>query len=274
MILLCVAVSASAAEGVFKPLQDYLVSAGLKPKDVAELFRHKEVKFEAKVMARLLATRESKLNYGQFLDKANVARAKKFVGKHRAALETAHKRTGVSPSLVVAILSVESRLGSYTGRWSVFNMLASQAVLDQPKALAEIKKHWPGKRLKYLKSKKFKARTQWRSQWGKKELLMLIHLGREEKRSPHAYRGSVAGAMGMGQFVPSSARRFGVDGDKDGKINLSEPSDAINSVAAFLRGHGWKPNLSRKKAEKVVYAYNRSTPYVKTVLELARRIEK
>jgi membrane-bound lytic murein transglycosylase B len=52
--------------------------------------------------------------------------------------------------------------------------------------------------------------------------------------------GSFAGAIGLPQFMPGSIRRFAVDGDKDGKIDLrNSPEDAIASVANFLLVHGW-----------------------------------
>ena len=77
-------------------------------------------------------------------------------------------------------------------------------------------------------------------------------LAREEKRDPLDYYGSYAGAIGLPQFLPSSIRQWAVDFNGDGKIDLSEPDDAIGSVAHFLAEHGWQPGgpmLADAKAE-------------------------
>lgn len=64
-------------------------------------------------------------------------------------------------------------------------------------------------------------------------------------------KGSYAGAMGWGQFMPGSWRKFAVDFDGDGHIDLiNSPVDAIGSVAHFLREHGWKPGLPTHYAVK------------------------
>jgi membrane-bound lytic murein transglycosylase B len=69
----------------------------------------------------------------------------------------------------------------------------------------------------------------------------LLLLAREESRNPDDYTGSYAGALGLPQFLPSSRRRFAIDFDGDGRIDLAESAaDAIGSVANFLVEHGWQ----------------------------------
>jgi membrane-bound lytic murein transglycosylase B len=47
--------------------------------------------------------------------------------------------------------------------------------------------------------------------------------------------------MGLPQFMPGSMRRWAVDYDDDGRIDLAgSPADAIGSVANFLVQHGWQ----------------------------------
>jgi membrane-bound lytic murein transglycosylase B len=58
---------------------------------------------------------------------------------------------------------------------------------------------------------------------------------------PLSFYGSFAGAIGLPQFMPGSIRRFAVDFDGDGKIDLrNSPADAIGSIASFLSQHGWR----------------------------------
>ena len=69
--------------------------------------------------------------------------------------------------------------------------------------------------------------------------------------------------------MPSNIIAYGKDGDNDGTIDLLQPADSIASIANYLKRHGWKPGISRKNAEKVIYRYNHSKYYVKTVLKIA-----
>ncbi len=54
-------------------------------------------------------------------------------------------------------------------------------------------------------------------------------------------KGSFAGAMGYGQFMPSSYKSYAVDFNGDGHINLWDPVDAIGSVAHYFQQNGWRP---------------------------------
>jgi membrane-bound lytic murein transglycosylase B len=264
---------AAAAQPVFAPLRDELIRQGFKPVQVDALLASKKLRFEAKLMAALLAPKETSLNYGQFLNKKNVAAARRFSKKHAAVLARASRENGVEPEVVVAILSVESRLGRYTGRWPVFNVLASQAVLDTPEARRLLAKKWPPSKRSELTTPKTRERFSRRAVWARREIVSLLKLARKEGRSPLSYKGSVAGAMGMAQFMPSSVLRWGKDGNRDGEMDLAHPDDAAHSVANYLKTHGWRPGLGYEERLRVVLTYNNSKPYAKTVLELARRLQ-
>lgn len=270
--LVLAALPAWAATQIFAPLKPEVIEQGYSPAQADALLGAKGVRFEAKIMAVLLAPKESQLNYGQFLGKKPVSAAKRFMKKHAKDLARASAESGVPGEVVVAILTVESRLGHYVGRWSAFNVLASQAVLDTPEAQRLLAKRWPRKKRAQLKTAKTQQRFARRAAWARRELGSLLKLAKREGRSPLSYRGSVAGAMGMAQFMPSSLLRWGKDGNQDGDLDLTHPVDAIFSVANYLRAHGWKPGLDQRGRFKVVLTYNNSKPYAKTVLALAERL--
>ena len=261
-----------AADAVFSPLHGFLVSKGVPPDQVDKCLGDPALKFEGKLLARLLATPEKKLNYGRFLSQKSVNRAKKFEKSHKAKLEAAKERTGVPPSVVLAILTVETNLGSYTGNSRIFNVLASQAVLDTPLAKKRLAGYWPkkGKRLNTPRQDKRLAK---RAQWARDELPAVLRLAQAKGVSPFSFKGSPAGAMGMCQFVPTSVEIYGADGDEDGEVDLAAAHDAIMSIGVYLKKNGWRPGLNYKERFNVILKYNNSRPYARTVLKLASRLK-
>ena len=89
---------------------------------------------------------------------------------------------------------------------------------------------------------------------------------------PLSIRGSGAGAFGLAQFLPTSYLSYGVDGDRNGRVSLFSPDDAIASCANYLKAHGWRSGLSHAERREVIWHYNRSDPYIDTVLALASRL--
>jgi membrane-bound lytic murein transglycosylase B len=69
--------------------------------------------------------------------------------------------------------------------------------------------------------------------------------------------------------MPTNILAYAQDGDMDGGVDLRNHADAIASIANYLKRHGWKPEISRANAEKVVHAYNPSSYYVNAILKIA-----
>ena len=68
------------------------------------------------------------------------------------------------------------------------------------------------------------------------ELENLFLLSREQNQNPVELTGSYAGAMGWGQFMPSSYRAYAVDFDNDQFADIwNNPIDAIGRHAPPLR---------------------------------------
>jgi len=134
-----------------------------------------------------------------------------FWRQHAAALERASAIYGVPPEFIVAIIGVETEYGRNTGSFRVLDALATLA-FDYPR------------RAEYFRS----------------ELEQFLLFARESRADAASFRGSYAGAIGIPQFMPGSIRRYAVDFDGDGRIDLrASAADAIGSVASFLAQHGW-----------------------------------
>ena len=139
-------------------------------------------------------------------------------------------------------------------------------------ALARLATAWPPNQRDYLGSPECRERFAKRAAWARDEVVGLARLAARDRRPAHGYRGSPAGALGMPQFVPTSVLKWGADGDRDGRVDLTGVDDAILSVAVYMQAHGWRPGLDRTGQYAVVHEYNHSQTYVNTVLDLAQRV--
>jgi membrane-bound lytic murein transglycosylase B len=104
------------------------------------------------------------------------------------------------------------------------------------------------------------------------EIPALLEICKRNKLDVLEIRGSSAGAFGMPQFLPSAFLRFGVDGDRDGTISLFNEVDALWSTAKFLSAFGYRHDLLLKEKRAVLWRYNKSDPYIDTVLAVSSGI--
>src|SRR5690606_35357769 len=157
-----------------------------------------------------------------FISQARIDGGRRFLEQHRAKLAKVEAETGVPAEVIVAIIGVETSYGTNIGRYSVLDALYTLAFRyprsgDPAKLVREVRRE-----LFFLE-----------------ELAQLFALGREEKLDIAALKGSYAGAMGMGQFMPSSYREYAVDGDGDGRRDLfGSLDDVFASVANYLAEKG------------------------------------
>lgn len=127
-------------------------------------------------------------------------------------LKRAEQAYGVDAAIIVAIIGVETRYGANTGSYRVIDALSTLAFEYPP-----------------------------RSKFFRSELEQFLILAREEDVDVARAKGSYAGAMGYGQFIPSSYRAYAVDFSEDGKRDLwKNMDDIIGSVANYFHRHGWK----------------------------------
>ncbi|MEX1032266.1 MAG: lytic murein transglycosylase B [Cellvibrionaceae bacterium] len=151
-----------------------------------------------------------------------------FWREHEADLQRAYDRFGVAPQIIVAILGVETRYGKTMGSYRVIDALSTLG-FDYPP----------------------------RASFFRKELEHFLLLAREQEQDPLSLAGSYAGAMGYGQFMPSSYRAYAVDFDDDAFVDIwKNPSDAIGSVANYLSRHGWQKDALVASRARATDKYN------------------
>lgn len=151
-----------------------------------------------------------------FITDSRIKGGVKFWKKHADDLARAEQEFGVPAEVIVAILGVETRYGGNVGSFRVVDALSTLAFRYPP-----------------------------RSKFFRSELKHFFILTREEGMSQLSPVGSYAGAMGLGQFMPSSYRAYAVDFDADDKRDIwKNPTDAIGSIANYLKRHGWVANQS------------------------------
>ena len=135
-----------------------------------------------------------------------------FWDEHAVELLRARKQFDVPESMIAAIIGVETVYGRNTGSYRVLDALTTLAVEYPP-----------------------------RSDYFRRELEQYLILAQEQAIDPLSMKGSYAGAMGIGQFMPSSYRKYGIDFDGDGHPDLwDNTADAIGSVANYFKAFGWK----------------------------------
>jgi len=262
-------------KNVFLVLQKKLIEEGdFDKRFINKIYNRPKVFFDKNSVSGYFRHNEAKLNYGQFTTTRSIKKAKSYLSKYSNLLKKAQTRYGVDKEIITAIFLVETYLGKILGNSYVFNTLSTMAVLSEKKMRDFLWDEIP--KSKRISRKRFKKKAADKSRWAYKELKKFLQYSQKEGIDPTVIKGSYAGAFGICQFIPSSVVRFGQDGNKDGRINLFDHSDAIASTAAYLKHFGWKPMILKKKtkAHKVVLHYNYSNYYARTVLKVADLLKK
>lgn len=204
----------SAREEVHIFIDEMVEQEGINRDWLEQLFMQAE--YSQSVIDAISRPAEKTLNWAEyqkiFLTQARVERGVDFWKENSEVLEQAEDEFGVPAQLILAIIGVETFYGRYTGGYRVIDSLSTLA-FDYPP----------------------------RSQFFRGELGSLVLLAHEHNVDPAELTGSYAGAMGLGQFIPSSYMAYSSDYDGDGFADLwNNPADAIWSVANYIAVHGWR----------------------------------
>jgi len=257
----------------FAALKTQLVRDGFDETLIQSLYSRPEVTFNQRGISAYFSHREATLDYGQFLTPRSINEAIDYLGRNQKALKRAQSAYGVKGEIITAIILVETRLGTFVGKRLVLNTLSTLAALGDKDTRDSV---WHA----YLKNKADRSKQQFeswaskKSAWAYGELKSYLTYTQAQGIDPSSMRGSFAGALGIAQFLPSSVLKFGKDGNRDGRINLFDHEDAIESIASYLNQHGWRPSLTRNEAFRVILYYNNSKYYAETILKVSERLAK
>ncbi len=215
VFLLLVLSNASAIDlpGIPEFIDEMVAKHQFRQSELVNAFQHAEYKQAIIDAMNTPATTKPWADYRAiFINDRSIRDGIKFWRHHARTLRRAERKYGVPQSILVAILGVETRYGQQTGSYRTLDALTTLA-FDYPR----------------------------RAEFFRGELENYLLLARDQDLDLMKVRGSYAGALGIPQFMPSSYRKYAVDFNYNGKLDLlNDPIDAIGSVANYFSQYGWK----------------------------------
>ena len=161
----------------------------------------------------------------RYLTSSRINNGVKFIKDNFEILDSVEKDFGVSKYYIASIIGCETNYGNYLGTYNPLDTIFTRAF--DPKS------------------------TYWQ-----KQLIELFILSKQYNFDPKSIKSSWSGALGLGQFIPSSYNAYGVDYDEDGKVDMyNSRKDGIASVANYLKANGWQ------KSSTAVLEVDVSTKY-------------
>ena len=161
----------------------------------------------------------------RYITSSRINNGVKFVKEHFEILDSVEKDFGVSKYYIASIIGCETNYGNYLGTYNPLDTIFTRAF--DPKS------------------------TYWQ-----KQLIELFILSKKYNLDPKSIKSSWSGALGLGQFIPSSYNAYGVDYDDDGIVDMyNSRNDGIASVANYLRENGWQKSSTAVLEVKVSQKY-------------------
>lgn len=208
--------------------------------------------------------------YRNVVTERNAKKAEAFLDEHMTVFQRVEESSGVPKEIAVSLLLVETDLGSYLGKGRALTNLASMAA---SKKSSQFYPHLPTVKGDKEKEEWMRTILEKRSDWAYGELKALLEYSYVNRIDPLTLSGSIYGAIGYCQFMPSNVMKFGVDANNDGVIDLFDLHDAIASLSNYLKEAGWKIGLDEDGKRKVLLEYNRSIAYANTIIMMADKLK-
>lgn len=166
--------------------------------------------------------------------------------KNPAFYANLEREYGVPAGVVLAIHGMETGFGSFMGDTNVVSAIATLA--------------WDCRRSSFFTEHLIGA-------------LLLVDAG----TITPATVGAKHGELGHTQFLPGNALKYGVDGNGDGRIDLTETSDALATTANYLRAKGWKPGKPYQEGAPnfaVIKQWNAAKVYQQAIALMGAKIDQ
>ncbi len=207
-------VSANAYDNRY--IFNYLTQDSRLSKTYVEAFLSK-VKLKKRQIITLVKNSKDKQAWYKyrkiFINKEHIKLGKKFLQKHKQLFDEVEKRFAINRYIITAIVGMETLYGLYKPKYSVADSLYTLSVVSE--------------RSKYFLS----------------ELRYFLIYAKMNDIDPFSVKGSYAGSIGMPQFMPYNILHYGIDFNRDNKVDLENSvGDVVASVANFLVKHGWRKN--------------------------------
>ncbi len=208
-------------------------------------------------------------DYEQPVSDVTVGSCMEFMKKYAFDLAAIEDKHGVPARVIIAILLVETGLGLDLGSDTSLRALASMAATTTPAMLGG---RGNASQANRVRTSSLAATLRDKSNWAYNEVKALIRYGEQCGTDPARIPGSFYGAIGICQFMPSNIDPYGVDGDKDGKVDVFSVVDAMYSVANYLEANGWRGAKSSAQQFAVIRTYNQDNIYAARVLGISNYI--
>lgn len=248
------------------------IDNGVSKEYIELLLQDSTTSFDEKYVRTNVTNFATKPDYSHNWSAEAVANVREFLDRNKTLLQRADSAHGVPPSIIGALLWVETKHGRYTGKHHVPSVYLSLLVSNEPEFVeSNTALVMKAKSIDTLKIDSVRGSVQKRAdrkvKWAIQQLKALQSIQERKTMNTMTLRGSWAGAFGLTQFLPSSYVSSAADGNNDGLIDLYQLDDAVFSVANYLDRAGWgkTPELQRK----AIHHYNNSDDYVNAVMKLA-----
>lgn len=203
-------------------------------------------------------------DYTRIAGGMTVAAGRNVISKNQKFFEGLYKQYGVPAPFIVAVMMVETGLGAELGKQKALHALGSMSVTDSLDHVLPVVDGIEKGR------EELNALIKARSDWAYNELMELIRYAKTSGKDAANMPGSIYGAIGICQFMPSNIEKFAVSTSKTRTVpDVFIFSDAAASVARYLSAHGWKKAQTPAAQLEVLRSYNHSDVYASTVYGVA-----
>lgn len=206
-------VSAADLPGIPQFIDEMVEKHQFKREELEQTFQRAEYRADVIAAITTPATVKPWVEYrASFINPLRIDGGVEFWKQYAPFLKRAEQQYGVPQEIIIAVIGVETLYGRRAGKYRTLDALTTLA-FDYPR----------------------------RAEFFRNELAEYLLLAREQNFNLLEIKASYAGALGIPQFMPSNYRKYAVDFNANGRVDiLREPEDAIGSVANYLKQYGWR----------------------------------